>query len=83
MKTEVSDIPLSSVAAFDSLSREACIDLWRRQIGGQPLKYVSLQFMRSALAYEAQIKVHGGHSAAVRKALKAVTQHAKLTPCWG
>ena len=63
-------MPVSGVAAFDALSREACIDKWRRTIGGQPLRYVSVQFMRSALAYEAQVKVHGGHSAAVRKALK-------------
>lgn len=40
-------------------------------MGGQSLKYVSVQFTRSALAYEAQVKVRGGHSAAVRKALKA------------
>jgi hypothetical protein len=53
------------------MSREACIDEWRRTIGGQSLKYVSVQFMRSALAYEAQIKAYGGHSSAVRKAFKA------------
>jgi hypothetical protein len=71
MKRAVSDIPSTSTAVFEMLDREACIDQWRRTIGGQPLKYVSVQFMRSALAYEAQVKVHGGHSAAVRKALKA------------
>jgi hypothetical protein len=38
------------------MSREDCIDEWRRTIGGQSLKYVSVQFMRSALAYEAQMK---------------------------
>ena len=32
---------------------------------------VSVQFMRSALAYEAQIKAYGSQSSAVRKALKA------------
>jgi len=71
MNRSSSDMPVSGVAAFGSLSRKACIDQWRRTIGGQPLKYVSVQFMRSALAYEAQVKTHGGHSAAVRKALKA------------
>jgi len=59
------------VACFEAMSREGCIDEWRRTIGGQSLKYVSVQFMRSALAYEAQIKAYGGHSSAVRKALKA------------
>jgi hypothetical protein len=71
MKGAVSDLPSPGTAAFDTLSRVASIDQWRRTIGGQSLKYVSVQFMRSALAYEAQVKVHGGHSAAVRKALKA------------
>ncbi|PHR25459.1 MAG: hypothetical protein COA37_01070 [Hoeflea sp.] len=71
MKREVIDLPSSCAAAFETLDREACIDQWRRTIGGQSLRYVSVQFMRRALAYEAQVKVHGGHSAAVRKALKA------------
>ncbi|WP_299866790.1 DUF2924 domain-containing protein [uncultured Hoeflea sp.] len=53
------------------MSREDCIDEWRRTIGGQSLKYVSVQFIRSALAFEAQIKDHGGHSTVVRMALKA------------
>jgi hypothetical protein len=58
-------------ARFEAMSREDCIDEWRRMLGGQSLKYVSVQFMRSALAYEAQIKAHGDHSRAVRKAFKA------------
>jgi len=62
---------VTDIAHFDAMSREDCIDEWRRMIGGQSLKYVSVQFMRSALAYEAQLKAHGGHSRAVRKALKA------------
>ncbi|MBW3097175.1 DUF2924 domain-containing protein [Pseudohoeflea coraliihabitans] len=62
---------LVDTARFEALSREGCIDEWRRTIGGHSLKYVSVQFMRSALAYEAQIKAHGGHSRAVRKVLKA------------
>lgn len=62
---------LADTARFEAMSREDCIDEWRRTMGGQSLKYVSVQFMRSALAYEAQVKAHGGHSTAVRKALKA------------
>ncbi|WP_420410059.1 DUF2924 domain-containing protein [Hoeflea sp.] len=62
---------LADTARFEAMCREDCIDEWRRMIGGQSLKYVSVQFMRSALAYEAQVKAHGGHSRAVRKALKA------------
>lgn len=59
------------IARFETMSREDCIDEWRRTMGGQSLKYVSVQFMRSVLAYEAQIKAYGGHSNAVRRALKA------------
>jgi hypothetical protein len=61
---------VQDVARFEAMSREDCIDEWRRTMGGQSLKYVSVQFMRSALAYEAQIKAYGGHSNAVRRALK-------------
>jgi hypothetical protein len=57
------------VVRFEAMSREDCIDEWRRTMGGQSLKYVSVQFMRSALAYEAQIEAHGGHSNAVRSDL--------------
>jgi len=67
------------IARFETMSREDCIDEWRRTMGGQSLKYVSVQFMRSALAYEAQIKTHGGHSTAVRKALKAALKADQRT----
>ena len=62
---------LADTARFEAMSREDCIEEWRRTIGGQSLKYVSVQFMRSALAYEAQIKAYDGHSRPVRKVLKA------------
>ena len=62
---------LVDTARFETMTREDCIDEWRRTIGGQSLKYVSVQFMRSALSYEAQIRAQGGHSRAVRKVLKA------------
>ncbi|WP_339762079.1 DUF2924 domain-containing protein [uncultured Hoeflea sp.] len=67
------------IARFETMSREDCIDEWRRTMGGQSLKYVSVQFMRSALAYEAQIKTDGGHSTAVRKALKAALKTGQRT----
>ncbi len=63
------DINLS-VEAMEGLDRVQCIDRWRRQFGRTPPKHVSIQFMRKVLAYEAQIKAHGGHSKAVRRALK-------------
>ena len=58
------------IAVFEALNRDACIEAWRKQFGREPPKYVSVQFMRRALAYEAQVKAHGGHSPAVRRALE-------------
>jgi hypothetical protein len=65
----VSD-PGADAAAFDRLGRAECIDRWKSQFGQPPPKFVSVQFMRKALAYEAQVKAHGGHSSMVRRALE-------------
>ncbi len=59
-----------SIKTFEALDRVQCIDRWRRQFGLTPPKHISIQFMRKVLAYEAQIKAHGGHSKTVRRALK-------------
>lgn len=73
----------SDLTAFETLTRESCIEQWKRQFGREPPKYTSVQFMRSALAYEAQLKAHGGHTTAVRKAFKTAlkedTKPAKTT----
>ena len=58
------------LAVLDALDREECIEAWRKQFGREPPKYVSVQFMRRALAYETQVKAHGGQSPAVRRALE-------------
>lgn len=71
-------------ARFEAMSREDCIDEWRRMMGAQSLKYISVQFMRSALAYEAQVKAYGGHSTAVRNAFKlALRTHQKSSELGG
>ena len=57
--------------AIASLDRDSCSDAWLRQFGHPPPKHVSVQFMRKALAYEAQVKYLGGHSNTVRRALQA------------
>jgi len=63
--------------ASETLTRETCIELWKRQFGREPPKYTSVQFMQSALAYEAQVKAHGGHSASVRKAFKTALKEVQ------
>ena len=63
--------------AIASLERPECIDHWVRRFGHMPPKHVSVQFMRKVLAYEEQVRRFGGHSSAVRKALKAALKEGK------
>ncbi len=65
------DDPVCDVAAVAALEREVCIARWRQYFGKSPPKYISLRFMRRALAHEMQLRVHGGHTAGIKKALKA------------
>lgn len=58
------------VALFTSMERESCIRLWTGRLGFEPPKYTSVPFMRQALAHEAQLDAFGGHSSAVKRALK-------------
>ncbi len=59
------------------LERRECIDRWVRRFGHLPPKHVSVQFMRKVLAYEEQVRRFGGHSSAIRSALKAALKEAK------
>ena len=63
--------------AIASLQRPECIAAWVRRFRHMPPKHVSVQFMRKALAYEGQVRRFGGHSSAVRKALKAALKEGK------
>jgi len=58
------------IASVELLTRDQCIEVWRKQFGREPPKYVSVQFMRRALVYEAQVKANGGNSTAVQRALE-------------
>ncbi|WP_370321950.1 DUF2924 domain-containing protein [Oricola sp.] len=70
MTSALSSVVGGDVAAFELLDRDSCIEAWSEQFGRKPPKYVSVQFMRRALAYELQVKTHGGHSPAIRRALE-------------
>lgn len=65
------DNPVCDVAAVEALEREDCTARWRQYFGKSPPKYISLRFMRRALAHEMQLRVHGGHAAGIKKALNA------------
>lgn len=58
------------VALFASMERDSCIRLWTSRLGFEPPKYTSVPFMRYALAHETQLDAFGGHSSAVKRALK-------------
>jgi len=51
-------------------TRSGCIEHWTAIFKLPPPKYLSIQLMRKALAFDAQIKRNGSHSPAVRRALK-------------
>lgn len=67
-RRQPASVDLDTIASLD---REACLTAWLRQFGHPPPKHISVQFMRKALAYEAQVKQFGGHSNAVRRALQS------------
>lgn len=56
------------------VNRLELIDLWIRSQGQAPPRYLSVPFMRRALAYEAQRKRLGGHSTAVQRALRSALE---------
>ena len=70
MNSALSSMIKGDVAAFETLDRDECIEAWLKHFRREPPKYVSVQFMRRALAYEAQAKAQGGHSPVVRRALE-------------
>ena len=67
-RRQPASVDLDTIASLD---REACTNAWLRQFGHPPPKHISVQFMRKALAYEAQVKEHGGLSNPVRRMLQA------------
>ncbi len=75
MRSVLNSLVEADIAEFETMNREECLAGWRRQFGRLPPKYVSIQFMRKALAFEAQVNAHGGHSPAVRKALERSLKH--------
>lgn len=59
------------LSLIQQVNRLELIDLWTRSQGQAPPRYLSVPFMRRALAYEAQCSRLGGHSAAVQRALRS------------
>jgi len=54
--------------------RREMLRAWEAAFGSPPPPYLSVVFMRKALAYEAQCCEHGGLSATTRRALRQVAE---------
>lgn len=55
---------------------------WQEAFGSAPPAYLSLRFMRRALAYEAQSRMNGGLPSDVRRSLRAIAA-GKASPASG
>ena len=58
-------------AEIEGWSRDRCLEAWERAVGRLPASRLSARFLRRALIFERQCKEYGGHSASVRRVLKA------------
>jgi hypothetical protein len=59
--------------------RAAVLQDWEETFGSPPPPYLSVAFMRKALAHEAQCRKHGGLPAATRRALKRIADGQAVT----
>jgi hypothetical protein len=59
--------------------RAAVLQDWAETFGSPPPPYLSVAFMRRALAHEAQCRKHGGLPAATRRALKRIADGQAVT----
>ena len=67
---------------FEHLGRSALKLAWQEAFGSAPPAYLSLRFMRRALAYETQCRTNGGLSSDLRRSLKAIAA-GKASPASG
>ena len=64
--------PQQNLEVVQTLNRPALLDLWREIIGAPPPKYLSLVFLRKALAYELQRQQVGDVSKSKLRALEVI-----------
>ena len=64
--------PQQTLEVVQTLNRPALLDLWREIIGAPPPKYLSLVFLRKALAYELQRQQVGDVSKSKLRALEVI-----------
>lgn len=74
-------MPPYSCRGSDEISgwdHQKCLTAWTELTGTAPGSRLSAQFLRRALVFEAQDKAFGGHSAAIKRVLRAeVSEHKR------
>lgn len=61
--------------------RAAALQDWQETFASPPPPYLSVAFMRKALAYEAQCRRHGGLPAPTRNTLRKIAQGQPASDC--
>lgn len=59
--------------------RAELLEDWEEAFGSPPPPYLSVAFMRRALAYEDQCRRHGGLPSATRRALRQIAEGKSVT----
>ena len=61
----------AQIAEIEQWDRAICLEAWTKLAGMPPAARLSTRFLKRALIFERQCKDLGGHSAAVKRSLKA------------
>ena len=70
----------AQIAEIEQWDRVKCLEVWTKLTGMPPGARLSSRFLRRALIFEQQCNELGGHSAAVKRSLKAnATADCKTT----
>ena len=81
MKTDCSDSLEKLIASINAMDRSGCLERWREVFGRSPPKYLSPQFLRRVLIWEALNRTLGGLSTKTERRLKQIASgKAALTP---
>ena len=71
------------ITEIETWDRDQCLAAWSKVAEASPGFRPSIRFLRKALIFEAQCKILGGHSAAIRRLLKAGSKPGTATDAHG
>lgn len=72
MKTDRSNSIEKLIAAINVMDRPGCLERWREVFGRSPPKYLSPQFLKRVLIWEAHNRTLGGLSTKTERRLKQI-----------